>query len=57
MFEDIKINTEVRNTYSFSSGPAMLPIAVLNRAKAELMNWNNIGIGIMEMSHRSKEFA
>ncbi|MBK4775325.1 phosphoserine transaminase [Candidatus Pantoea edessiphila] len=43
-------------TYNFSAGPAMLPTEVLSRVKEELLNWKNIGVSVMEISHRSKEF-
>ncbi|PPI86864.1 3-phosphoserine/phosphohydroxythreonine transaminase [Candidatus Pantoea edessiphila] len=42
--------------YNFSAGPAMLPIEVLYRVKKELTNWNNLGVSVMEISHRSKHF-
>ncbi len=42
--------------YNFSAGPAMLPEAVLERAGAELLDWNGSGMSVMEMSHRGKEF-
>lgn len=41
---------------NFSPGPAKLPQEVLERAQKELQNWNNTGISVMEMSHRSAEF-
>jgi phosphoserine aminotransferase len=43
--------------YNFSAGPAMLPKAVLEQAQAELCDWGNSGMSIMEMSHRGKEFV
>lgn len=39
--------------YNFSSGPAMLPEAVLRRAASEMMNYQGSGMSVMEMSHRS----
>ena len=42
--------------YNFSAGPAMLPEAVLEQAKAELLDWRGSGMSVMEMSHRGKEF-
>ena len=41
---------------NFSAGPSMLPEVVLNRAKDELLNWQNSGQSVMEMSHRGKSF-
>jgi len=43
--------------YNFSAGPAALPEAVLRQAQAELLEWNNVGASVMEISHRSKEFV
>ena len=43
--------------FNFSAGPAVLPEQVLERARDELLNWNNSGMSVMEMSHRSKDFA
>ncbi|MDY0136630.1 MAG: 3-phosphoserine/phosphohydroxythreonine transaminase [Thiomicrospira sp.] len=42
--------------FNFSAGPAMLPEAVMRQAQAEMLNWNNTGMSVMEMSHRSKEY-
>ena len=42
--------------YNFSAGPAMLPAEVLARAGDEMLDWHGSGMGVMEMSHRGKEF-
>ncbi len=42
--------------YNFSAGPATMPLEVLQQAAAEMTNWQNSGMGVMEMSHRGKEF-
>ena len=42
--------------YNFSPGPATLPYEVLTQASKDIVNFNNNGIGLIEMSHRSKEF-
>jgi len=42
--------------FNFSAGPAMLPQAVMARAQAEFINWHGLGVSVMEMSHRSKEY-
>ncbi|UCH53407.1 MAG: 3-phosphoserine/phosphohydroxythreonine transaminase [Pseudomonadota bacterium] len=41
---------------NFSAGPAVLPEAVLTRAREELLDWQGSGMSVMEMSHRGKEF-
>ena len=42
--------------FNFSAGPAALPEEVLRQAKAELPDWQNSGMSVMEVSHRSKAF-
>ncbi|MCW8108107.1 3-phosphoserine/phosphohydroxythreonine transaminase [Alteromonas ponticola] len=42
--------------FNFSAGPAMLPPAVLRQAQQELLNWQNSGCSVMEVSHRGDEF-
>ena len=42
--------------YNFSAGPAILPYEVLEQAAKDIVNFNNRGIGLIEMSHRSKDF-
>ena len=42
--------------FNFSAGPSMLPLEVLQRAGAEITNYNGSGMSVMEMSHRSKVF-
>jgi len=41
---------------NFSAGPAVLPVEVLNQAAKDIVNFKDKGIGLIEMSHRSKEF-
>jgi phosphoserine aminotransferase len=49
--------TAAQNVYNFGAGPAMLPVEVMKTAQAELLDWHGTGISVIEMSHRSKEFA
>jgi phosphoserine aminotransferase len=42
--------------YNFSAGPAVLPKEVLQQAQAELLDWHDSGMSVMEMSHRGKEY-
>ena len=42
--------------YNFSAGPSMLPEPVLQKAAAEMMDYQGSGQSVMEMSHRSKVF-
>jgi phosphoserine aminotransferase len=42
--------------YNFSAGPAVLPESVLKKSQAALWDLDGSGVGIMEHSHRGKEF-
>ncbi|MCF0229931.1 MAG: 3-phosphoserine/phosphohydroxythreonine transaminase [Parasporobacterium sp.] len=42
--------------YNFAAGPAALPEEVLKEAAAEMLDYKGCGLGVMEMSHRSKDF-
>ncbi len=46
-----------KRIYNFGAGPAAMPVEVLERARAELVNWHDAGMSVMEMSHRGKEFV
>ncbi|KAK5778789.1 O-phospho-L-serine:2-oxoglutarate transaminase PWA37_001318 [Arxiozyma heterogenica] len=39
----------------FGAGPAQLPTHVLQQAALDLINYKNLGLGIGEISHRSKD--
>ena len=49
--------TTAMRPYNFSAGPAVMPDAVLRQAAAEMLDWHGSGMGVMEMSHRGKEFG
>ena len=42
--------------WNFSAGPAALPLAVLERARDELLDWQGSGASVMEQSHRGQRF-
>ncbi len=42
--------------YNFSPGPAVLPLPVLEKAREDIISFRGSGIGVLEMSHRSKDF-
>jgi len=42
--------------FNFSPGPATLPYEVLQKAGQDVVNFQETGIGLIEISHRSKEF-
>lgn len=45
-----------QRAYNFNAGPSALPLEVLERAQQELVNFQNSGMSIMEMSHRGAIF-
>lgn len=47
---------ESRMTHNFGAGPAALPKPVLHQIQSELLNYQNEGLSILEMSHRSPAF-
>ena len=46
----------MNRVYNFSAGPAVLPESILQEAAAEMLSYGNAGMGVMEMSHRSKPY-
>ncbi len=42
--------------WNYGAGPSMLPPEVMAQAQKEFCDFNNLGIGIVEMSHRSAEY-
>ncbi|MBE7061976.1 MAG: 3-phosphoserine/phosphohydroxythreonine transaminase, partial [Clostridiales bacterium] len=42
--------------YNFAAGPSTLPLPVLEQAQKELLNYQDTGMSIIEMSHRGKPF-
>lgn len=42
--------------YNFSAGPSVLPESVLQKAAAEMLDYQGTGMSVMEMSHRSKPY-
>jgi len=46
-----------KQVYNFAPGPAMLPAEVMAQVQAEFLDYHGAGMSIVEISHRSKEFA
>jgi len=42
--------------FNFNPGPAVLPPDVLKQAAHDIVNYQETGMGLIELSHRSKEF-
>ena len=43
--------------HNYSAGPCILPQEVFEKSAAAVLNFNNSGLSILEMSHRSKDFV
>ncbi|MCB9264958.1 MAG: 3-phosphoserine/phosphohydroxythreonine transaminase [Lewinellaceae bacterium] len=43
--------------HNFSAGPAILPASVMEQASKAALDFNGIGLSILEISHRSPEFS
>lgn len=46
------MNQRTKTVYNFNAGPSALPLAVLEKAQSELVDFRGEGLSIMEMSHR-----
>lgn len=46
----------VKRVHNFNPGPSVLPVPVLEKAQAEMLDYSGSGMSVMELSHRSKEF-
>ncbi len=42
--------------FNFGAGPATMPDIVLEEVQQELLDWNGMGLSVMEISHRTPEF-
>ncbi|QLL35021.1 hypothetical protein HG536_0H03970 [Torulaspora globosa] len=49
------MSLEREEPHHFGAGPAQLPTQVLQQAARDLLNFNNLGLGVGEISHRSKD--
>jgi phosphoserine aminotransferase len=43
--------------HNYSAGPCILPQEVFEKSAQAVLNYNNTGLSLLEMSHRSKEFV
>ena len=43
--------------HNFSAGPCILPKEVLDKAAQSVVNFNDSGLSLLEISHRSKDFV
>ena len=47
---------KLKRAHNFNAGPGALPLAVLEKAQKELLDFNGTGMSIMEHSHRGKDY-
>ncbi|MCJ7842451.1 3-phosphoserine/phosphohydroxythreonine transaminase [Lederbergia sp. NSJ-179] len=45
-----------QRAYNFNAGPAALPLAVLEKAQKEFVDFQGTGMSVMELSHRSATY-
>ena len=43
--------------HNFSAGPCILPQSVMQKASEAIINFNNLNLSLIEISHRSKDFV
>jgi phosphoserine aminotransferase len=43
--------------YNYSAGPCILPQEVFEKSAQAILNFNNSGLSLLEISHRSKDFV
>jgi len=51
-----QVLTEKKHVHNFNAGPSFLPKSVLEQASAAIIDYNNTGLSILEIGHRTKEF-
>jgi len=44
-----------KRVYNFNPGPATLPLSVLEKASKSVLEYKNLGMSLLEISHRSKD--
>lgn len=47
------LNSQNHHAYNFNAGPAAIPLPVLEKAQREFINFQQSGMSVMELSHRS----
>lgn len=47
----------MKRAYNFNAGPSAMPLEVLQKAQAEFLDYAGTGMSIIEISHRSGEYA
>ena len=42
--------------HNFNAGPSILPRTVIENEAAAILDWDGMGLSLLEISHRTKEF-
>jgi phosphoserine aminotransferase len=50
------LTVTTKRAFNFNAGPSALPLEVLQKAQAELVDFKETGMSVMELSHRSTTF-
>jgi phosphoserine aminotransferase len=50
------MNSLIQRAFNFNAGPSALPLAVLEKAQNELIDFRGTGMSVMELSHRSAAY-
>ncbi len=45
-----------KQVYNFGAGPAMLPVPVMEQIRDEFLDFQGLGVSVIEVSHRAKQF-
>src|SRR5437764_1881375 len=48
--------TTIHRVFNFAAGPAVMPLPVLEQMQRDLIALPDVGMSILEISHRSKTF-
>lgn len=46
----------MQTKHNFGAGPGILPQEVLKQAANAVINWDGMGLSLLEISHRTPEF-
>lgn len=46
----------MQRVFNFAAGPATMPLEVLEQAQKDLTNYKDVGMSVMEMSHRGNDY-
>src|SRR5437868_4286267 len=52
--QDISVKKKL--LHNFNGGPSILPRVVFEQASRAVLNYNNTGLSILEMGHRTRDF-